>query len=115
MFFGVAFDDGTIYCHVLQSVKEFIEEAEAMHHCVLANGYWSEKRHPNSLILSARNKEGKRVETVEVNTKTWKIVQSQGACNENTAYHGEIIALVGKYIPMMIRAQQTAFSRKITA
>lgn len=115
MFFGVAFDDGTIYCHVLQSVKEFIEEAEAMHHCVFANGYWSEKRHPNSLILSARDKEGKRVETVEVNTKTWEIVQSQGLQNQITAYHGEIIALVGKYIPMMMRAQQTAFSRKITA
>ena len=25
------------------------------------------------------------------------------------AHHGEIIALVGKYMPMMIRAQQTAF------
>ena len=28
------------------------------------------------------------------------------------AHHGYIIALVGKYMPMMIRAQQTAFSGK---
>lgn len=115
MFFGVAFDDGTIYCHVLQSVKEFVEEAEAMHHCVYANGYWSSKSHPNSLILSARDKEGKRVETVEVNTKTWQIVQSRGACNQNTAYHGEIIALVGKYIPLMMKTAYNGNSEKITS
>lgn len=34
---------------------------------------------------------------------------------QKNAHHGEIIALVGKYMPMMIRAQQTSFSGKITA
>lgn len=115
MFFGVAFDDGKIYCHVLRSVKEFLEEGTEMHHCVFANEYWSRQTHPDSLILSARDKDGKRLETVEVNTKTWKVIQSYGLQNHITAYHGEIIALVGKYMPMMIKAQQTAFSRKITA
>lgn len=114
MFLGIAFDDGRIYCHVLQSVKEFAEEAEVMHHCVFTNGYWSQKRHPDSLILSARDKAGKRVETVEVNTKTWQIVQSRGACNQNTAYHGEIIALVGKYIPLMVQTAHNGNSEKIT-
>lgn len=114
LFFGVCFDDGKIYCHVLKSVQEFVDEADAMHHCVYDNEYWNEKRHPDSLILSARDKDGERVETVEVSTKTWRVVQSRGRLNSRTAYHGEIIALVDKYMPLIKKTAYNANSKKIT-
>jgi len=113
-FVGLAFDDGRVFCHVLRDVQEFYEEGKKMHHCVYANEYFNVKEHPDSLILSARDKDGKRLETVEVNTKKWKVIQSRGLQNHKTAYHGEIIALMGKYMPMMIKAQQNANSDKIT-
>ena len=36
-FFGLAFSDGTIQIHVLESVQEHLEEGVAMHHCVFSN------------------------------------------------------------------------------
>lgn len=41
-----------------------------------------------------KDKQGRRIETVEVNTKTFQVVQSRGVCNQNTPYHNEIINLV---------------------
>jgi hypothetical protein len=48
----------------------------------------------DSLILSAKDKEGNRVETIEVDIKTFQVVQSRGVCNQNTPHHNEIINLV---------------------
>ena len=47
----------------------------------------------NSLILSATI-EGRRIETIEVNLDTLKVVQSRGLCNRNTEYHDQIVNLV---------------------
>ena len=47
----------------------------------------------NSLILSATI-EGRRIETIEVNLDTLKVVQSRGVCNKNTEYHEQIVNLV---------------------
>ena len=47
----------------------------------------------NSLILSATI-EGRRIETIEINLDTLKVVQSRGVCNKNTEYHEQIVNLV---------------------
>ena len=65
-----------------------------MHHCVFANEYWNVQKHPDSLILSAKDRHGNRLETVEVNMKTWSIVQSRGLLNDQSERHDEIIELV---------------------
>lgn len=101
MFIGVHFDDGNVFCHVLRSVHEFIDEAKAMHHCVFANEYWNADCHPESLILSATDKDGARLETVEVDIKTWQIIQSRAKYNGETEQHAEILDLVRKNIPML--------------
>ena len=63
----------------LKSVKEFVEEGVAMHHCVFTNGYY---KRDDCLILSARI-DGKRAETVEVNLNTREIVQiGRASCRE---------------------------------
>ena len=70
-FFGISFTDGTIQVHVLESVQEHLDEGVAMHHCVFDNAYYLKE---NSLILSATI-EGRRIETIEVNLDTLKVVQ----------------------------------------
>lgn len=102
-FFGISFTDGTIQVHVLESVQEHLDEGVAMHHCVFDNAYCLKE---NSLILSATI-EGRRIETIEVNLDTLKVVQSRGVCNKNTEYHDQIVSLVNanrKLIGQRMRA-----------
>ncbi len=91
-FFGLAFSDGLIQVHVLESIQEYLEEGRAMKHCVFTNEYYGK---PDSLILSACVN-GKRMETVEVSLEFLKVVQSRGVCNENTKFHDRIVSLVNK-------------------
>ena len=95
-FLGIRFSGDGIDFHVLQSPLEFLEEGEAMHHCVA--GYWS---HDNSLVLSARDERGKRLETVEVNLRTFSIVQSQGPCNRPTEWHESIMETVNRNMKLI--------------
>lgn len=96
-FFGLSFEDGKIRIHVLESVREFFAEGEAMHHCVYSNGYY---RKDDSLILSATI-DGKRIETVEVSLSKLTVVQSRGVCNQCTDYHARIIDLVNRNMPLI--------------
>src|SRR5574344_1205873 len=85
-FFDVLFGDELIQINVLQSVVDFLNEGIEMHHCVYTNKYYLK---PESLILSAHIQD-KRIETVEINLNTLKIVQSRAACNEVSEYHDRI-------------------------
>ena len=89
-FFGITFTDGTIQIRVLESVQEYIEEGQALHHCVFTNEYHLKEK---SLILSARI-DDKRVETIEVSLETMQVIQCRGLQNKNTEYHERIIELV---------------------
>ena len=103
LFFGITFTDGVIQVKVLESVQEYLEEGKALHHCVFTNEYYLKE---NSLILSATI-EGRRIETIEVNLDTLKVVQSRGVCNKNTEYHDQIVSLVNanrKLIRQRMRA-----------
>lgn len=81
--------DGEIEIKPLMSIQDFIDEGNAMHHCVFTNEYYAE---PNSLILSAR-KDGERVETIEVDLTNFSIAQCYGKYNQLTDKHAQIIAL----------------------
>lgn len=91
-FFGIAFTDGTIQIRVLESVQEYIEEGQALHHCVFTNEYHLKEK---SLILSARI-EGKRIETIEVSLETMEVIQCRGLMNQNTEHHERIIELLNQ-------------------
>lgn len=80
--------------HVLQNVREFCEEGLKMHHCVFACKYYSKESHPDSLILSVRDKNGTRIETVEVNTKSYEVIQCYGPYDNFTKYHTQILQLM---------------------
>lgn len=113
-FLGLSFVSGDIRVEPLKSVGEFMAEGVAMHHCVYDMGYYDGARHPDSLILSARGKGGERLETIEVNTKSWKIMQSRGVCNQNSPRHDDIVRLVADSMPSLRRAAYTAKKEKIT-
>ena len=97
-FFGICFGNENIIITVIQSVAEMAEEGHAMHHCVYGNGYY---KRDDSLILSAKDNDGKRLETIEVSLKTFKVVQSRGVCNSNTDKHDEIVRLVNDNINLI--------------
>ena len=89
-FFGIDLTDGKIHVRVLESIEQFRQEGEAMHHCVFTNEYY---RRDDSLILSATI-DGQRLETVEVSLSRLEVAQSRGVCNKDSPYHKQIIKLV---------------------
>lgn len=103
-FFDICFRDDDIVISVLHSVSEFVEEGQNMHHCVFTNGYFKKK---DTLILSAKDKEGKRIETIELNLRSMQIIQSRSVCNGISEYHDRIIKLVKKNMNL-IRQKMTA-------
>lgn len=100
-YFGITFDNGDIFCHVISSVAEMVEEGETMHHCVYQRGYYKK---PESLILSARDRGGNRLETVEVNLDTFSVVQSRGLQNHPTLAHNDIVKLVEANMKLIKKA-----------
>ena len=103
-FFGICFGNAQITVMVISSVREMAEEGTAMHHCVYFNRYYDHKSHPDSLILSARDKNGRRLETVEVNVKTWQVIQSRGVGNLPTPFHDQIVDIVRQNIHLFKKA-----------
>lgn len=99
-FLGIEIKDEDIVIRPLESVTQFYQEGEAMHHCVYQNEYY---KHKDCLILTAQ-KNGKRLETIEVNLKTFKIIQSRAVCNGTSDYHDRIINLVNRNMGLIRRA-----------
>ena len=96
-FFGLEITDGSITIRPLESISQFYQEGKVMHHCVYTNAYYKKE---DCLILSARIGE-KRIETIELSLKTFEIVQSRGACNQNTEYHDRIVGLVKQNVGLI--------------
>ena len=89
-FFGIRINDGEIEVKVLESVEEYRLEAESQHICLFSAAY---DQREDSLIFSARIN-GRIIETIEVDLKTLRVVQSRGVCNQNTEYHDRIVSLI---------------------
>lgn len=89
-YFGLVFSNKKIKVSVLKSVQEFLEEGDALSHCLFTNDY-HKKQH--SLLFKAEFK-GKSVETVEVCLKSFTILQARGKHNQPSKLNGEIRELV---------------------
>lgn len=94
-YFGICFGDENIQIAVITSVADMAEEGAAMHHCVYNAGYY---KRPDCIILSARDKDGNRLETIELSLRTFEVIQSRGKCNQSTPYHDQILSLVRENI-----------------
>lgn len=75
----------------LQSVMDVYKEGKAMHHCIYTCGYY---KHNDTLLMSATDLKGNRLETIEFNTKSMRIMQSRGVCNKSTEWHTDIVKLI---------------------
>ena len=84
----------------LQSIREFYEEGEAMHHCVFSCGYYKKD---GVLVLTAR-KAGVRLETIELDTTKWRILQCRGRFNKESAYHKAIVSLMERNMDKLRKA-----------
>lgn len=101
---GICFGEGDIKIKTLDSVDEYRQEGDLMHHCVFTNAYFLKK---GSLCLSARIDE-QPVETIELDLEQLKVTQAYGKFNNRTKYHDQILDLVNKNIPIIAKRLQTA-------
>lgn len=97
-YFNLVFKSNKISIQPLKTVKEFLEEGEAMDHCVHSSEYFNRDE---SLVLSARVN-GERAETMEVCLKEFKILQSRGINNEDSKYHNQIVKLMERNMPKLM-------------
>lgn len=73
----------------LITLSDFSDESKEMKHCILT--YYGKI---NTLLLSV-TKDGKRVETAEVNlVNNYEIVQCRGHCNQPSQWHQQIVGLL---------------------
>lgn len=86
---GLLFTDGNITVTAITDIPHLIEEGEAMHHC--AGTYYDEF---DSLVLSARDKNGERIATVEWSISEGRILQCRGKYNSVPESYGEILKLI---------------------
>lgn len=89
-YLGVVVRSKDIELRPLQNIREFFEEGSELCHCVFTNKYY---QHSDCLIVGARV-DGKRTETIEIDTKNWKIAQCRGKHNQSSPYHEKIVNLV---------------------
>ena len=102
-YLGLCFVAGDIEIRPLPTVMSVYEEGEAMHHCIYRMKYW---QRTDTLLMSARDKEGKRLESIEVNLRDYKVIQSRGLQNHHTEFHKEIVALVKKNMNQIKRIRK---------
>lgn len=102
--FAIAIEANDISIKVLDSVSKFIEEANAMHHCVFSNEYYKKK---NSLILSVREN-GNRIATIEYDISKFKVLQCRGVCNQVPAHYDEILSIMDNHRKMFRKIAKSA-------
>lgn len=91
-FFGLEFAKENLRISVMESVRDFLDEGDALRHCVFENEYYKKK---NSLILSAKYQDIP-VETIEVALPSLEVVQCRGNKNGHSPHHKKILKLLGE-------------------
>lgn len=100
-FLGLCFGDDEVRISVIPSVTDMEAEGKVMHHCVFSAGYY---KRDDCLILSARDREGNRLETIEVNLKTFEVAQSRAKFNKTSPQHKRILNLMSEHMELIRRA-----------
>lgn len=104
-YFGIILKDDELEISVLDSLDAYKAEGDAMKHCVFRCEYYAKS---DTLVLSAHDKSGNRVETIEFSLTEGKVIQSRGVCNTNTPYHDRIIRLVNENANRFLQVKKTA-------
>lgn len=108
-FIGLCFKSDQFTIKTLDSVNEYMEEGDKLHHCIFVNDYALKK---DSLCLSARINE-QPIETIEVDLSKMAIVQCRGLHNQHSEHHDRIMQIVTDNLPKIAkRANQPDISHK---
>jgi len=91
-FFGLSFFHENLTVKVIENVQEFLEEGDALQHCLFTNEYYKKT---DSLIFSARIN-NTPIETIEVSLSRMQILQCRGMKNKASKYHKQILNLMSK-------------------
>ena len=97
-FLDIRVAHGRIVLRPLQDLYDFFVEGNELHHCVYRNKYYEKE---DCLIIGAKVN-GKRMETIELNMKSGKIIQCRGKYNKNSKYHQSIYKLMEQNINKFI-------------
>lgn len=97
---GVEIVSGDLIIKPLQSLIDFKREGDTLHHCVFSNRYYDRE---DTLILGAKVN-GVRTETIEIDTRDWRVVQCRGNNNQRSKHHDRILATVNKNMNKFRRA-----------
>lgn len=97
-FLCLKISNADIDIQAIPTIEAVKEEGEKMHHCVFENKYYN-KRY--SILLSARDKQGNRIETIEFDTQKRIVIQSRGVNNCFTPYHKDIINMVQSNVNLL--------------
>lgn len=108
---GIVFQEDNLTIKTLDSVQEYLEEGDALHHCIFTNEYFLRKE---SICLSARMK-GEPLETIELSLKDMKIVQCHGKFNQPSKHHDKIIEAVNKNASIFRKLKRRAKQQLQTA
>ena len=100
-FLDLHFESENIIIRPLRSPVEYVQEGNAMHHCVA-----SYQDRYDSLIFTARNHKDERIATCEVDLNTYRIIQIRGLQNKPTKYNDEIALLLTKNMSKIRKANQ---------
>jgi DNA-directed RNA polymerase subunit RPC12/RpoP len=94
-YFGISIpaDNGKFTIVCLKSINEFKEEGSTLNHCVFRAGYYNKE---DSLILSARDKDNRPIETLEIDLCSFNIRQCYGDHDTHTALHKSILDTMEK-------------------
>ena len=96
----VDFDSKDFIIKPILSVKEVKDEALEQHNCLFRNKYYKK---PNTLLFTSFDKKQNKLETIEYNIISEKIIQSHGLNNIDTDLHDNIVDWGSKQITNYIR------------
>lgn len=102
-FRGLQLEGKDLVIYPLPNVESFIEEGEAMHHCVGSNRYYEDH---TVLIFSARDSAGHRLATIEYGIKSGTIRQCRGVCNSVPQRDKEIRELIAQSRKIILSTNQ---------
>jgi hypothetical protein len=90
---------------VFNSIEAYKAEGEHMKHWVFRASYCTK---PGSIILSAHDREGNRIEIIKFSLTEDRVIQSRKVYNSNTEFHDRIVNLVNSNAYRFLEAKVTA-------
>lgn len=101
----IADNDTDTEISMFNSSEAYKADGEHMKHCVFRASYYTK---PGSIILSAHDREGNRIETIELSLTENRVIQSRRVCNSNTEFHDRIVNLVNSNAYRFLEVKATA-------